>query len=751
MSSTNITEHPIPQPKQFRGRIRNAFLATLLPISLLFILLMGGATYVQSRVLIEDQLNTQLEANLFSLAQDIDQWLTTKVIRLGLASNQNPFQESIVTVVFNNDPLSDEFIKSREYILEKLNSITRADRELIFNDFVVTMPDGKVIVATNRDWLGISLANTDYFNTLRNKTGSYAVFAPEPFSGDQVVILTSYPQLDNNGDLLAMTFGLSSSLPLQNIISGITRLHPDANSYIISSRDEFIGFPYQGVPTILQPSEEQIKVLVPQLSEYIFGVSEIQHKVLSINSFEGSPTITDFTWLPTLGIGLVIEIPQETAFGPLNKLGPFTVILTLTTGLLLGTFIMLVAQRFVRPITTLTQATEKFAQGNWDQRAVINRDDEIGLLSYTFNQMADDLAKSYRSLEIQVLERTGSLEKRTEQLEATAQVARETAAIRDLGELLTYSTQLISEHFGYYHVGIFLLDDPRKFAILQAANSEGGKRMLARAHKLGVGQTGVVGHVAATGLPRIALDVGSDAFYFDNPDLPQTRSEMALPLKIRNRIIGVLDVQSTEPSAFTETDTEILQVLADQISLAIENARLLEQSQNTLKELQSVYGGQIRKGWRQQLGLQSKTYYFDRVRVKSASEDQLDISELRIGDQPQVITSNGKQVLAAPIIIRGQKLGIIALRRDAEETSWSQEDVALVQDSIAQIAVALDNARLLDETRRQADYEQTVGEISNRISRSIDVDSILRTAVRELGQLPNVKGASIHIGSPEEA
>lgn len=748
MTSINFTE---PQAKHFRGRIRNTLLAGLLPVSLLVILILGGASYVQSRILIEEQLNAQLDTNLSSLAEDINDWLNTKNIRLGLAANQIMLQDAIKTVILEEDKSSEIALNAQKLILEKLESDTNADNDLAFYDFVVTTPDGQVIVASNPDWQGFNLINADFFNTLKIKNGSFAAFAPEPFSEEQLVIMTSHTQLDSSGNLEALIIGLSSSIPLQTILTDVTRLHPEATSYIITSLDEFIGFPYRGVTTILQPSAQQLNVLLPRKTEFVIDYSEEQQHILSIDSFNGSPTITDFTWLPDLNTTLVIEIPQQIAFGSLNRLGPFTIILTLTAGLLLGGFILLIAQRFVKPITTLTNATEKFAQGDWDQRAVINQDDEIGLLAYTFNQMADDLAKSYRSLETQILERTGSLEKRSHQLEATAQVARETAAIRDLGELLTYSTQLISEHFGYYHAGIFLLDDTRKFAILQAANSEGGHQMLARGHKLGIGQTGVVGHVAATGLPRIALDVGSDAFFFGNPDLPQTRSEIALPMKIRNRIIGVLDVQSIEPSAFTETDLEILQVLADQISLAIENARLLEQSQNTLKELQSVYGGQIRKGWRQQLGLQSKTYYFDRVRVQAAAEDQLDVNELPIGVQPQIITSNGKQVLTAPIIIRGQNLGIIALRRDVEETPWSQEDLALVQDSINQIAVALDNARLLDETRRKADYEQTVGEISNRISRSIDVDSILRTAVRELGQLPNVKGASIHIGSPEEA
>jgi GAF domain-containing protein len=130
---------------------------------------------------------------------------------------------------------------------------------------------------------------------------------------------------------------------------------------------------------------------------------------------------------------------------------------------------------------------------------------------------------------------------------------------------------------------------PGQFAVLQVANSEGGQRMLERGHKLEVGQTGIVGNVAQSGKTRIVLDVGSDAVYFDNPDLPDTRSEMALPLNLRGQTIGVLDVQSLKPGAFNESDANTLGILADHVAVTIDNARLFEQSRLALSELQSLY------------------------------------------------------------------------------------------------------------------------------------------------------------------
>ncbi len=150
--------------------------------------------------------------------------------------------------------------------------------------------------------------------------------------------------------------------------------------------------------------------------------------------------------------------------------------------------------------------------------------------------------------------------------------------------MLTELAQLIGENFGYYHIGIFLLDENKEFAILKAANSTGGKRMLERKHKLKLGQVGIVGYVTASGRPRIALDVGDDAAFFDNPDLPDTRSELALPLRVTDNVIGALDIQSTEPNAFQQEDIEILSILADQVSIAIQNAQSHETTQILLEE-----------------------------------------------------------------------------------------------------------------------------------------------------------------------
>ena len=214
------------------------------------------------------------------------------------------------------------------------------------------------------------------------------------------------------------------------------------------------------------------------------------------------------------------------------------------------------------------------------------------------------------SLEQRVHERTGALDRRTSQLEAASYVSRQTAAIQDPQILLSNVVDLITAQFGYYHAGIFLLDDRGRFAILQAASSEGGKRMLERGHRLEVGREGIVGYAAYQKRARIALDVGEEAVFFNNPDLPNTRSEVALPLTVRNKVIGVLDIQSYDQSAFAQDDLNTLQAMADQVALAIDNDRLVTESQTALRQLQEMTSESTYRTWRNRLIRKSHGYLY---------------------------------------------------------------------------------------------------------------------------------------------
>ena len=339
------------------------------------------------------------------------------------------------------------------------------------------------------------------------------------------------------------------------------------------------------------------------------------------------------------------------------------------------------------------------------------------------------------SLEERVIERTAQLGRRAGQLEAIASVARSTTSLQSMEELLPVVTKLISDRFGYYHVGIFLLDDAHEFAILRATNSEGGRRMLNRQHKLKLDTNSIVGYVTSRGEPRIALDVGTDAVFFNNPDLPNTRSEMALPLRVGGQVIGALDVQSMQPNAFHEEDIATLATLADQVAIAIENARLFSEARKALKESEETFGRYIRQDWgsfAQQA--RSTGYLFDGKRTIPLDDMAKQNKVRSLPQTGRLSLEKDKKEFAIPIRLRGQIIGFLDIKSKNKDRNWTQDDLSLIEAAAERAALALENARLVATSQRRASRERTIGEISSRISSVSDLDAIMQAAVEELGR-----------------
>ena len=355
----------------------------------------------------------------------------------------------------------------------------------------------------------------------------------------------------------------------------------------------------------------------------------------------------------------------------------------------------------------------------------------------------ENLRELNRTLEERVASRTSELEhanqrneRRAKQFEAIAQVARAIISNQNLEDLLPLLVQVTSENFGFYHAGIFLLDESREFAELRAANSEGGKRMMERNHKLRIGQTGIVGYVAATGNPRIALDVGSDAAFFSSGDLPDTHSEMALPLLVSGDIIGVLDVQSIEASTFREEDVEVLATLADQVAIAIQNARSYETTQKLLEDAQRSSGSYVRDTWQSLRSQDQHAGYLMSGNMLKPLDKQLDqvlVARLTATGEP-VVEYGEKATLAVPIRLAGNVIGVVDIRMP-EEHEWEADEIDIAEAVADRLSLALESATLLEATQKRAEIERLTADIAGKIGSSTQFDSILRTAAEELSRV----------------
>ena len=313
--------------------------------------------------------------------------------------------------------------------------------------------------------------------------------------------------------------------------------------------------------------------------------------------------------------------------------------------------------------------------------------------------------------------------RRSEQIIAIAELARSLTDIQDIEGLLPTIASFVSERLGYYHVGIFLKDKSETYAVLRATNSTGGQAMLARNHRLRIGKEGIVGYVIQSGEPRISLDVGVDAVYFENPDLPDTHSEIALPLRLGTEFIGALDIQSTEVNAFSNEDISVFVTLADQIALAIQNTRLLAQAQSALREVENAYAEQTGQAWKAFTKTQALTgYHFDGRDAKPVTAKTKEKDDFEAGT-------------ILPISLRGKVIGRLKLKAADKDRTWTKEEMAMLEAAMERAALALESARLLEDAQRRASREKVVGEASARIRETLDIESVLETAAQELHKI----------------
>ena len=362
-----------------------------------------------------------------------------------------------------------------------------------------------------------------------------------------------------------------------------------------------------------------------------------------------------------------------------------------------------------------------------------------------------ELETANRTLEEQVRQRTNELQALNEQLLTKSAKLQAAAEISQailinphdkVDDLLARAARLISEKLGYYHVGIFLIDSSRDFAVLKASNSRGGQEMLTQGHQLRVGGTGIVGYVSQSGIPRIALDTGADAIFFNNPRLPGTRSELSVPIKYGSDTIGVLDVQSTQSSAFNEEDAGTLSTIANQLALILHQKEEIEavarnrgvRSLRSFDTMQKQLGYSYNADGSIVENTAAFNPFFERAVI---SGETIAAVKTPYGNNP---------ILIVPVRVREQVIGIIQIESSEENRNWTEDEILLVQTVSDRAGLALDNAGLLENATQRAMQEETISRLTNQIGSSTDFERIMRTTVQELGLALGASRSFIQIG-----
>lgn len=403
---------------------------------------------------------------------------------------------------------------------------------------------------------------------------------------------------------------------------------------------------------------------------------------------------------------------------------------------------LLISRSITRQVEELRDGADMLRKGRRDVSIPVRGNDELSALARTFNQLTAELSKSYLELEQRVTDRTRALAQRALELQTAAEVAREAATIRELQVLMDEAVELIRERFGLYHASIFLLDDQREYAVLRSSTGEAGRALLNKGFKLKVGAVGIVGFVARSGEQRVVNNVEADYSYYRDPLLPDTRSELAVPLKVAGQTAGVLDVQSAQVNAFTEDFSAVLMVMADLLAVAIQNALLVEDLQSSLEEVRSLYARFAQESWQSAVSGQRIGYEYDQVVLK-ALEGGLPAEVLAGLKSVQVVESKersskkkkeagAKATVLAPLKVYDQIIGVLGIERDDPHRAWGPEELALIEAVSTQVALALDNARLLEETQLRTDQLRLLQEITATAISTVSLNELLQGVAEKM-------------------
>ncbi len=455
-----------------------------------------------------------------------------------------------------------------------------------------------------------------------------------------------------------------------------------------------------------------------------------------------------------------LEERQERSYAQIRQYLTYSAIypwvfVALSVVLVLG-FSAFLIRRLVKPIEFMAQGVLNFAEGDLAFRFPDpgGREDEVAYLMRAFNAMAQRIQEAQYHLEHQVEERTFDLQRRMTQIQTAADIGRLVTSIRDLDELLERTVRIIAERFGYYHVGVFLVDQTGLWVELRAASNESGRALLKRGLRLRIGQEGIVGLVARTGHPKVVLDVSAEPAYKFVPELSLTRSEMALPLRVGERILGVLDIQSTEPRAFSPTDVTTMRIVADQLAVAIDNARLLREMQRALESLRWAHRQLAAQGWKEYLQIATARAY----RLDATGHFEI-VTAPTSAEEAALAPQEGYEV-QIPIMVRGLRVAVLALRR--QDRPWSRSERAFLEVLSQRLGLALESARLFQMSRRRSHWLQSVVELSQAIRLQAE-DELLQTFVQAAQsrfglwrvavylQLPNRSGVALRAVAGEHA
>jgi GAF domain-containing protein/DNA-binding response OmpR family regulator len=477
-----------------------------------------------------------------------------------------------------------------------------------------------------------------------------------------------------------------------------------------------------------QPGEnaaEASPVVMPEtgeVSEQISGVRLIS--AAKVGDYAGS----GFPWLIVLEDHLLLSSPERyvlSAIQILSAIGLCVLTIWLVERVLKRVLVPVEEARVL--VSRLTQDIQTRAQ---TQTLELNGVKQHGETTSELDDIAESVerAASYMNQLREGLERED--QRRRRDIEIVGRIGRETAALLDINQVFDRAIEMICRDMGYYHAQVFLLDDVGGNAVLVRSRGEAGQQLLAKNHKLAVGSDSVIGRVTGRNEPVIVNDTRApDSGHSFNPLLPETRAELGIPMVVNNRVIGALDIQSTSPYTFSTDDLPTFRLLADQLAIAVNTARLVEATRQQVAQMEALNRQYTRKSWEEteELGIREKAYRYDLVNIEPASPSE-----------PAADRGNGG--LALPISLRGEVIGMLSAAAN-EGQFFTEGDEVILRAVADRVALAIENARLFQETQVTLAETSVLYRLSRYLNEASTMQDILNALI--VSVMPDADGAQV--------
>lgn len=686
-----------------KGRIQYRLTALLLVIS---ILMMISLSFVMIK-----KAGEQFRENAIQRLEDNNQKISTLL---------NTWLEF-------NDNAIDGMVK-----MPDIRGMNPLAQKPILKNLAETYPHMYLVSTVDLDGMNVARSDDEelkyygdrlYFQEIMDGSPSSQQTLIGKTSG-QAALVVAKPIKNLDGDLTGIGFyastleTISDAIQIGNI--GVTGL-----AFIVDENNQVIAHPDPQYIT----EELRDFSLNPAVSSMRQGEP---NNIVRYADSSGSTWVSVFSVLDN-GWGVIVQQEETDLLTATSNFQTVVIIFVIIGIVLLSGLTALAIWQAVQPLASLTSTAIAITEGDLSKVAPIESDDEIGILAKAFNRMTEQLLELIGNLERRVSDRTKDLEQRSSQLLAAADVGRAASTVLDSDELIQEVVEVIRDRFDLYYVGLFLVDDEREWAYLRAGTGTAGRAMLDRHHRIQIGQ-GMIGWCIAKARSRVSLETDQDIVRVTTNELPETRSEAAIPLLARGIVIGAITVQDTHTDRFDEASIVALQTMADLVSISIDNARLYTESKNALDAARKAYGEISSQSWEEHL---QKTIHF-----RSSKQ-----GSLHAGRALENYSSNSPNSLVVPIKIRGTVIGELITHKSNESTQWYPDEISTIEAIVEQLGVALEGARLYEETQRRATFEKLTREITTKIRETMDLDEIFSIAASEFRKTLNLKEVEIRMGA----